>query len=135
MEVPHSIVDSTPRETGRMEVPKGVANCGGYSLYSDIPAGPSSRPLCPKSASGAYTSQANSLKDNIMSTATTSNVASTARATPATRIATHPGSGRAVFACKMEVWDEVFAFADANGYQDETMSFILDAWLKTQQVH
>lgn len=70
-----------------------------------------------------------------MSTATTSNVASTARAMTATRIPTHPGSGHQVFACKMEVWDEVLAFADANGYQDETLCFVLDAWLKTKQVH
>lgn len=69
-----------------------------------------------------------------MSTATVSTT-SAARTTPATCLPTHPGSGRKVFACKAEVWDEVFAFADRNGYEDARLCDVLDAWLQTKQVH
>jgi hypothetical protein len=77
------------------------------------------------------------LKDNIMSTAINSNVATAtaSHVVNASRIPTHPGSGRAVFACKNETWDEIFAFADARGFQNETMSFMLEEWLKTKQMH
>jgi hypothetical protein len=76
------------------------------------------------------------MKDTPMSTAIAANVTASAGA-PALSAAApiHPGTGREVFACKAEVWDEIFAFADARGYQDETMHFILGEWLKTKQVH
>lgn len=70
-----------------------------------------------------------------MSTATHSNVVTStaSNVVNASRIPTHPGSGRLVFACKAETWDEIFRFADAKGFQDETMSFMLDEFLKAKQ--
>jgi len=73
------------------------------------------------------------MKDIPMSLATTNPVSSALAAFTApsvSRIATHPGSGRAVFATTADTWDNIFAFADIHGLADATMDVILGEWLK-----
>lgn len=71
-----------------------------------------------------------------MSTAIASNVAASATAANLSAATpNHPATGREVYCFKAETWDEIFAFAEARGIEDETMHLILGEWLKTQQVH